>query len=99
MKDLPIQPQDFGGCPICGGGHTINVRRYIFGICEQHMMMWSVGAFECDCWKSENERIWRENEALLDKCEPVEPRYYQLAIDELRSLRSPVLDTVGIDYG
>lgn len=87
MKDLPIHPDHFGGCPICGDGYRINIGEDNYAVCDLHMMAWGIGESDYVRWKSNDEEVWRKNEELLGKCEPVEPRWAQLAIDELHPKR------------
>jgi hypothetical protein len=80
MSDLNINAtvttdNYFGGCPQCGEGPYVNVRKTHYGVCDVHRVYWPIGAGLFSSWQEENQEIWDANATMLGGFAQVEPIY------------------------
>src|SRR5262245_32207029 len=63
----------FGGCPQCGEGSYINVRKSHYGICATHKVYCPIGCNLFSSWQEENQEVWDKNAKMLEGFTEVEP--------------------------
>src|SRR5215467_2490340 len=88
IKDkIVTTDQYFGGCPKCGAGGCLNVRKSHYGACGDHQVFWPIGYNLFSSWQEESPDIWRENESLLATFTEVQPIYPP---DRMRPAEEPI---------
>jgi hypothetical protein len=65
----------FGGCPQCGQGPYLNIRKSHYGVCETHKVYWPIGSGLFSSWYEEDQEVWDKNAKMLEGFTQIKPIY------------------------